>query len=84
MKCVFGPTAPIALALLLSACNPFARFAPTETEILEAGFVESDRLPAAEPAFCYDTLAEADCFRTPQPGEANRLVGAYRPVYVIE
>lgn len=73
-----------ALALWLPACNPFAGFAPTETEILRAGLIEPDRFAPPKPVFCYGTLAEADCFRTPRRGESNRLVGAYLPVYVIE
>ncbi|WP_162913283.1 hypothetical protein [Rhodospirillaceae bacterium SYSU D60014] len=71
------------LALSLSACNPLAPFAPTETELLQAGFIEPDRFPPPRPSFCYRTLAEADCFVMPQPGEAHRLVGAYAPAYML-
>jgi hypothetical protein len=32
-----------------------------------------------EPAYCYRTLAEPDCFRRPQPRQATRLVGYIGP-----
>ena len=72
-----------AVALSLSACNPLQPFVPTETEILQAGFIAPDRFPPPRPIFCYRTLAEEDCFATPQPGEAHRLVGAYIPAYIV-
>ena len=84
MKGACRAIASAALVLGLSACNPFAGFTPSETEILRAGFVERDRVAPPKPVFCYATLAEVDCFRTPRRGEDNRLVGAYLPVYVIE
>lgn len=78
-----GRAACTVLALLLCACNPFEPFAPTETELLQAGFVEPDRFPPPRPVVCYRTLAEADCFAAPQPGEAHRIVGAYPPAYAL-
>lgn len=59
---------------LLSGC------APTETELLTAGFVERDYFPPGPPVYCYRTLAEVDCYRSPQPGEASRLVAADPPL----
>ena len=71
-----------ALALSLCACNPLTSFAPTETELLQAGFVAPERLPPPRPVFCYRTLAAADCHGTPAAGEGHRLVGAYAPGYL--
>ena len=33
--------------------------------------------PAAPGLYCYSSLAAVDCYREPQPGPPNRLVGAY-------
>ena len=62
--------------LALAACgNPFGGYAPTQEQILARGWTT---LPAsAQPRgyiYCYRTLAEADCFDSPQPGQENRLV----------
>ena len=62
--------------LALAACgNPFAGYAPTQEQILSRGWTT---LPATADArgtiYCYRTLAEADCFATPQAGQENRLV----------
>lgn len=67
-------------AALLGGCNPFGSFAPTETELLTGAFTPRDRLPPGPPVYCYSTLAEVDCYRTPQPGEAHRLVAGDPPV----
>ena len=37
------------------------------------------RPEAGEPAYCYRTLAQPDCFRRPQPRQATRLVGYIGP-----
>jgi hypothetical protein len=29
--------------------------------------------------YCYHTLAEADCYAEPTPGEYNRMIGFYGP-----
>jgi hypothetical protein len=34
---------------------------------------------AVKPVYCYETLALVDCYRTPQAGWENRLVGFYGP-----
>jgi hypothetical protein len=68
------------LAGMLGACNPLAGFAPTETELLTASTVARDHYPPGPPAYCYRTLAEVDCYRTPQAAEASRLVAADPPM----
>lgn len=67
-------------ALWLGGCNPFEAFAPSETELLTAGYVAPDRLPPGQPVYCYRTLAEADCYRRPQPEDASRLIAGDPPV----
>ncbi len=73
-------TAALAVALVLSGCNPFSGYAPSETELLTAGIVPRDSHPAGPPVYCYRTLAEVDCYRTPQQAEANRLVAGDPPI----
>ena len=67
---------PFIALLALAACgNPFAGYAPTQEQILSRGWTT---LPATADArgtiYCYRTLAQADCFSTPQAGQENRLV----------
>lgn len=70
----------LAVAMGLSACNPFSAYAPTETELLTAGLVPRDSRPSGPPVYCYRTLAEVDCYRAPQAAEANRLVAGDPPL----
>ena len=72
--------AVVTCAVLLGGCNPFSPFAPTETELLTAGYVPPDIYPLGPPVYCYRTLAEVDCYRRLQPEEANRLVAGDPPV----
>jgi hypothetical protein len=37
------------------------------------------RPEAVDPAYCYRTLAQPDCFSRPQPRQATRLVGFLGP-----
>jgi len=74
----------LVAALVLTACNnPFADEAPTLNEILNKGWIGSG-LAAEEPAnlaplYCYGTIARADCYDAPLPGQNNRLVGFEGP-----
>jgi hypothetical protein len=65
--------------LSLTACDPSAAFRKTNTETLEAGFLKHDALPAPAPVYCYQTLADVNCYDAPQPGEGGRLVESYPP-----
>ncbi len=70
----------VAVGLQLAACDPSAAFRKTNTETLEAGFLtHSEDLAPAPPTFCYQTLAVADCYAGPQPGQGERLVESYPP-----
>lgn len=71
-----APPAAFALAigLLLGGC------APTETELLTEDYVERDYFPPGPSVYCYRTLAEVDCYRTPQAADASRLVGSDPPL----
>lgn len=72
--------AAAALLALLAACaNPWQAFAPSYEEIVSAGWIGPEAALAPAPIYCYATLAEPDCFRSPQPGETNRLVGYFGP-----
>ena len=62
--------------LALAACgNPFGGYAPTQEQILAQGWttVPTSAMPRGY-IYCYRTLADADCFHEPQPGQENRLV----------
>lgn len=72
--------AVLAVATVLGGCNPFSGYAPSETELLTAGIVPRDSHPPGPTIYCYRTLAEVDCYRTPQAAEANRLVAGDPPI----
>jgi hypothetical protein len=69
----------VALGFVLAACDPGALVRNNNTETLEAGFMKHSDLPPPPPTFCYQTLAEADCYRDPQPGQRERVVETYPP-----
>jgi hypothetical protein len=70
--------ASLALAAVAAACsNPWRGYAPTYEEIVAAGWIGPEVAHVPAPLYCYATLAEPDCFPSPQPGEAGRLVGHY-------
>lgn len=64
---------------LIGGCNPLSGFVPTQAELLAAGVLPPADFPPGPPAYCYRTLAEVDCYRAPQAGEAGRLVGSDPP-----
>lgn len=35
--------------------------------------------PPSAPIYCYSTLAQSDCYSTPQAGARDRLIGFYGP-----
>ena len=65
---------------VLGALSGLAGCAPTETELLTEDFVARDHFPPGPPVYCYRTLAEVDCYRTPQAAEASRLVAGQPPI----
>lgn len=68
------------LAILAVMVLAFGGCAPTETELLTEDFVDRDYFPPGPPVYCYRTLADVDCYRTPQAAEASRLVGSDPPL----
>lgn len=70
--------AGLALLTALAACegvgSPAADQVSQPTSVLPPG-VGYD--PATPGLYCYRSLADVDCYREPQPGPPNRLVGAY-------
>ena len=65
-------------AVCLAACNPFSSFAPTHEEVRAAGWLfptpeASPILAQTDPGFCYETLAEVDCYTEPIPELRERL-----------
>jgi hypothetical protein len=66
--------------MLLGAVHPLGGCAPTETALLTKGFIARDFFPPGPPVYCYRTLAEVDCYRTPQAAYAGRLVGSDSPL----
>lgn len=53
----------------------------TEDTILRHGWTESKtRKTSKVPAvYCYSTIGEPDCYRSPRPGQAARMVGYMGP-----
>ena len=68
-----------AVGLLLAACDPGALVRNNNTETLEAGFMKHSDVPPPPPTFCYQTLANADCYSDPVHGQGERLVESYPP-----
>lgn len=66
----------LAPLLAVAACgNPFGGYAPTQEQILARGWTTPPASARARGViYCYRTLADADCFASPQPGQENRLV----------
>ena len=73
-----GPVAGLVLLAALAACEGMdpqsADQVSRPTSVLPPG-VGYD--PAAPGLYCYRSLAAVDCYREPQPGPPNRLIGAY-------
>jgi hypothetical protein len=85
--------APLAVALILAllamlaGCDaPYVRqytdafrdkYGWTEERTLSEGWIPSRNIPP-EPAYCYRTLADADCYvEAEPPHEDPRLIGSY-------
>ena len=63
-------------AFLLSACaNPFAAFAPDETEVVRHGWLDPAPRPELAERYCYRTLAHVDCHASPLEEEDGRQIG---------
>jgi hypothetical protein len=72
--------AAVVLTAFVGACsNPWQGFAPSYEEVVGAGWIGPEVAVTPAPIYCYATLAEPECFRSPQPGEENRLVGYFGP-----
>jgi hypothetical protein len=59
---------------LLSGCTGLE---PGEPFLLVHGGAE---VAGTTPAWCYSTLADADCYLEREPDASDRLVGAYLPL----
>ena len=71
----------LALAALLTGCETIERAWPAqqgERDILARGWARPDGQSMQE-VYCYGTLADADCYRTPQDGQGFRLIGGFHP-----
>ncbi|MBV9860190.1 MAG: hypothetical protein JO038_08835 [Alphaproteobacteria bacterium] len=73
----------LALALLaLAGCDPAlgrAEFAPPQDRwpsTLPSAIARETPAPAVPLQYCYHTLAQADCYLTPQPGRLG-FTGTY-------
>lgn len=62
----------IVAALVLAGCAP----PPKPTLVLVHGPAEAF---GATPAWCYETLADPDCYTQRVPEATDRLIGAYLP-----
>jgi hypothetical protein len=74
---------PLVLALPLAACNVWQRqaeFAPPQSRwpsTLPGAVAANAPPPPVQPVYCYRSLAQVDCFATPQPERASSLTGIY-------
>lgn len=55
-----------------------AKYGWTEERMLRHGWLDA-RVIAPHPIYCYRTLSTPECYRTPQEGEQNRLIGYFGP-----
>jgi hypothetical protein len=79
-------TAALLLAvLLLAGCEHLgnldpdtlkARYGWTEEKMVAKGWLPGRYIPA-KPVYCYQTIAQPECFNEPQPGQEARLVGYF-------
>lgn len=91
MRTTFAVPLAVALILamltLLAGCDaPYVReysdrfrneYGWSEARTLSEGWIPSRNIPP-DPAYCYRTLADADCYATAQPPrEDPRLLGDY-------
>jgi hypothetical protein len=61
----------------LNACNPFAIGMPNSEKITTAGWADAPPKEAPTPLYCYRTLGETTCYKTPQKEKTERFVGSY-------
>jgi hypothetical protein len=80
MRGVAAFAGAVVTVLALSACDRAAEpFRMNNTELLQANFKKHEPLPPPPSTFCYETLADAMCYREPQQGEGERLIDSYPP-----
>lgn len=72
--------APLVLAVLLAGCTDADTLlgARSADSIRSSGWAVSDDRPS-EQLYCYRTLADRDCYATPQAGLEGRLITGGRP-----
>jgi hypothetical protein len=69
----------LVAALLLGACdNPYIQqfkqeFGWTEARMVNDGWLEGRRIPTG-PVYCYETLAQADCYATAKERRDDQLI----------
>lgn len=53
----------------------------TEETILRHGWTDATKrkAPKDPPLYCYGTIGQPDCYRSPRPGQATRMVGYMGP-----
>ncbi len=74
------PVLFLCVVLLLSGCNPFARFAPDSETLVTRGFARQGDAPPPYPVYCYQTLGEKMCYSSPlKYAPRDRVVGYYGP-----
>jgi len=56
-----------------------AEYGWTEQTILRHGWTDSNvrDLPPDPPVYCYRTIGQTDCFRSPRPAQGRRLMGYF-------
>ncbi len=77
-RTVFAAVFTTVLVLALGACGYPEKFQLTEQSALSLGWL-APRAQAAEPIYCYRSLAKPVCHSWPQKDQERRLVGFYGP-----
>ena len=81
LHCTMKVGALALVVTMLWGCeNPYIvqlkdEFGWTEARMLRDGWLKSYSI-GHPPVYCYHTLADADCFARPQPGEKTRLLNS--------
>lgn len=77
----------VALALFLGACeNPYLQqfqreFGWTQERMLADGWLQAPPVPPQR-VYCYETLADIDCFARPQESQRERRVSDRQVPYL--
>jgi hypothetical protein len=61
----------VSMLAMAGTASAFSMCQPKQPEVI--AYVDPPAI------YCYKTLAEADCYAQPAPGDYNRMIGFYGP-----